>query len=128
MHWLSLSFLSCVSPLYHLILFKQDDLPGSHGGIVRVFGQLYVKNSELDKVIGREFDKLLPLLVAFGQYLKEYATDKFWMSHQVQIINRFGTNVPFFLDNEIVFGIFKNRLSDFQLFVERITQYLERSD
>lgn len=24
-----------------LILFKQDDLPGSHGGIVSLFGQLY---------------------------------------------------------------------------------------
>ncbi len=36
-----------------LILHKQDDLPGSHGGVVSLFGKLYVKTGELDKVIGR---------------------------------------------------------------------------
>ena len=42
-----------------LILFKQDDLPGSHGGIVSLFGQLYVKTGELDKVIGRSLNASL---------------------------------------------------------------------
>ena len=36
-----------------LILRKQDDLPGSHGGVANVFGQLYVKTGELDKKLGR---------------------------------------------------------------------------
>lgn len=42
-----------------LILFKQDDLPGSHGGLVSLFGQLYVKTGELDKVIGRNLNAAL---------------------------------------------------------------------
>jgi len=42
-----------------LILFKQDDLPGSHGGIVSLFGQLYVKTGELEKVIGRSLNTAL---------------------------------------------------------------------
>ena len=44
-----------------LILCKQDDLPGSHGGIVASFGQLYVKTEELDKSIGRELNRNLQL-------------------------------------------------------------------
>ena len=44
-----------------LILLKQDDLPGSHGGIVSVFGQLYVKTNEVDKAIGRELNRSLKL-------------------------------------------------------------------
>lgn len=44
-----------------LILCKQDDLPGSHGGIVNTFGQLYVKTEELDKSIGRELNRMLQL-------------------------------------------------------------------
>ena len=44
-----------------LILCKQDDLPGSHGGIVASFGKLYVKTEELDKSIGRELNRTLQL-------------------------------------------------------------------
>ena len=44
-----------------LILCKQDDLPGSHGGIVSTFGQLYVKTAEIDKSIGRELNRILQL-------------------------------------------------------------------
>jgi len=44
-----------------LILCKQDDLPGSHGGIVSTFGQLYVKTAEIDKSIGRELNRMLQL-------------------------------------------------------------------
>lgn len=44
-----------------LILLKQDDIPGSHGGIVNVFGQLYVKTNEVDKEIGRAVNMALKL-------------------------------------------------------------------
>jgi uncharacterized protein (UPF0332 family) len=44
-----------------LILLKQDDLPGSHGGVVSIFGQLYVKTDELDKEIGRALNEALRL-------------------------------------------------------------------
>jgi len=44
-----------------LILCKQDDLPGSHGGIVSTFGQLYVKAAETDKSVGRELNRMLQL-------------------------------------------------------------------
>ena len=44
-----------------LILLKQDDLPGSHGGIVSLFGQLYTKTDELDKAIGRGLNEALKL-------------------------------------------------------------------
>ncbi len=44
-----------------LILFKQDDLPGSHGGVVSVFGQIYVKTNEVDKDIGRGLNTSLRL-------------------------------------------------------------------
>lgn len=44
-----------------LILLKKDDLPGSHGGTVNLFGQLYVKSNELDKNIGRGLNNALKL-------------------------------------------------------------------
>lgn len=44
-----------------LILLEQDDLPGSHGGIVSTFGQLYVKTAKIDKSIGRELNRALQL-------------------------------------------------------------------
>jgi len=44
-----------------LILMKQDDLPGSHGGIVSQFGQLFVKTKELDKDLGRGLNTSLKL-------------------------------------------------------------------
>jgi len=44
-----------------LILCKQDDLPGSHGGIVSLFGQLYIKTDELDKAIGRVLNRALKM-------------------------------------------------------------------
>ncbi len=36
-----------------MILLKQEDLPGSHGGVVSLFGQLYVLSGEVDKELGR---------------------------------------------------------------------------
>jgi uncharacterized protein (UPF0332 family)/predicted nucleotidyltransferase len=44
-----------------LILLKQDDLPGSHGGIVSLFGQLYVKTELADKTVGRNLNRSLKL-------------------------------------------------------------------
>lgn len=44
-----------------LILLKQDDLPGSHGGMVSLFGQLYVKTKEVGREIGRGLNTALKL-------------------------------------------------------------------
>lgn len=44
-----------------LILLKQDDLPGSHGGVVSLFGQLYVKTGLEDKTVGRNLNRSLKL-------------------------------------------------------------------
>ena len=44
-----------------LILLKQDDLPGSHGGVVSSFGQLYVKTGEVEKQTGRDLNLALKL-------------------------------------------------------------------
>lgn len=44
-----------------LILCKQDDLPGSHGGVASTFGQLYVKTAETEKSFGRELNRMLQL-------------------------------------------------------------------
>lgn len=44
-----------------LILLKQDDLPGSHGGVVNVLGQLYINTGEISKDIGRTLNLCLKL-------------------------------------------------------------------
>lgn len=44
-----------------LILLKADDLPGSHGGIVQLFGSLYVQTGEVDKEMGRQVNTALRL-------------------------------------------------------------------
>jgi len=44
-----------------LILLKEDDLPGSHGGVVSLFGQLYIKTGEIDKELGRALNTTLEL-------------------------------------------------------------------
>ena len=44
-----------------LILLKQDDLSGSHGGIVSILGNLYIKSNEITKKIGRKFNQSLQL-------------------------------------------------------------------
>ena len=43
------------------ILLKEDDLPGSHGGIVSLFGNLYIKKGEIEKEIGRKLNIALEL-------------------------------------------------------------------
>ena len=45
-----------------LILLKQDDLPGSHVGLVSLFGQLYGKTGEVDPELGRRLNRALKLL------------------------------------------------------------------
>lgn len=44
-----------------LILRRQDDLPGSHGGIVSLFGALFVKTGEVDAELGRRLNRALQL-------------------------------------------------------------------
>ena len=44
-----------------LILLKSKDLPGSHGGVVSFFGQLYIKTKEVDPEIGRNLNMALKL-------------------------------------------------------------------
>jgi len=44
-----------------LLLKKMDDLPGSHGGIVNKFGELYVKTGEVPNSIGRSLHNALQL-------------------------------------------------------------------
>ncbi len=44
-----------------LILLKQNDVPGSHGGVVNLFGQLYVKPNEIEKSVGRSLNLALKL-------------------------------------------------------------------
>lgn len=42
-----------------LILLKQDDIPGTHGGIVSLFGALYAKTGEADPELGRRLNRAL---------------------------------------------------------------------
>jgi len=44
-----------------LIFLKEEDLPGSHGGVVSLFGQLYIKTEEIDQEIGRNLNMSLKL-------------------------------------------------------------------
>ncbi|GAK58727.1 hypothetical protein U27_05702 [Candidatus Vecturithrix granuli] len=44
-----------------LILLEQDDLPGSHGGVVNIFSQLYIKTGKIEKEIGSTLHKALKL-------------------------------------------------------------------
>jgi len=42
-----------------LILKLDDDLPGSHGGLVGRFGELYIKTGVYEKVLGRNLNRAL---------------------------------------------------------------------
>ncbi len=42
-----------------LILLKQDDIPGTHGGIGSLFGALYAKTGETDPELGRRLNRAL---------------------------------------------------------------------
>jgi uncharacterized protein (UPF0332 family)/predicted nucleotidyltransferase len=44
-----------------LILLKTDDLPGSHGGTIGRFGELYIKQGLVEVSIGRRLNKALEL-------------------------------------------------------------------
>jgi len=44
-----------------MLLLKLDDIPGSHGGIVGKFGELYVKSGEMSKTLGRRLNEILEL-------------------------------------------------------------------
>jgi uncharacterized protein (UPF0332 family)/predicted nucleotidyltransferase len=43
------------------LLKRLDDLPGSHGGILTKFGELYIKGGELERSIGRSLSQALQL-------------------------------------------------------------------
>lgn len=55
------AYNACELAAKGLILLKQDDLPGSHGGVVSSFGQLYVKTGEVEKQTGRDLNLALKL-------------------------------------------------------------------
>ncbi len=44
-----------------MLLLKLDDIPGSHGGVVGKFGELYVKSGEMNKALGRRLNETLEL-------------------------------------------------------------------
>lgn len=44
-----------------LLLKKIDDLPGSHGGIVNKFGQIYIKTGQLERSLGENLHRALQL-------------------------------------------------------------------
>ncbi len=44
-----------------MLLLKLDDIPGSHGGVVGKFGELYVKSGEMSKTLGRRLNEVLEL-------------------------------------------------------------------
>jgi uncharacterized protein (UPF0332 family)/predicted nucleotidyltransferase len=44
-----------------LILLKGADIPGSHGGVVNKFGELYVVSGEIPKDLGRALNRTLEL-------------------------------------------------------------------
>lgn len=44
-----------------LLLCKVDDLPGSHGGLVGKFGELFIKTRELEEDLGRRLNLALEL-------------------------------------------------------------------
>jgi uncharacterized protein (UPF0332 family)/predicted nucleotidyltransferase len=42
-----------------LILGSEDDLPGSHGGVIGKFGELFIRSGRYDKSLGREIHQAL---------------------------------------------------------------------
>jgi uncharacterized protein (UPF0332 family) len=40
-----------------LLLFKMDDLPGSHGGVVKKFGELYARDNVLPRNLGKRLNQ-----------------------------------------------------------------------
>jgi uncharacterized protein (UPF0332 family)/predicted nucleotidyltransferase len=44
-----------------LLLLKVADLPGSHGGVVQRFGDLFVKTGEVERALGRRLNQCLEL-------------------------------------------------------------------
>lgn len=44
-----------------LLLFKMDDLPGSHGGIIGKFGEYYTKEGPLSRELGKRLTRALEI-------------------------------------------------------------------
>ena len=55
------AYNSCELCVKTLILLKGEDIPGSHGGVVNRFGELYILSKELTKEFGRRLNRYLEL-------------------------------------------------------------------
>ena len=47
------AYNACELAIKGLLLLRLPDIPGSHGGIVQKFGELFVKTGEVPKELGR---------------------------------------------------------------------------
>jgi len=56
-----IAYNSCELCAKAAILLKVDEIPGSHGGVVNRFGELYVRTGEVKKEIGRGLNRGLEL-------------------------------------------------------------------
>jgi uncharacterized protein len=55
------AYNSCELCAKALILLKGEDIPGSHGGVVNRFGELYILSGEMAKEFGRRLNRYLEL-------------------------------------------------------------------
>jgi len=53
------AYNACELAIKGLLLLRLPDIPGSHGGIVQKFGELFVKTGEVPKELGREINLAL---------------------------------------------------------------------
>jgi len=56
---IDIAYNACELIIKALLLLKLPEIPGSHGGIVQKFGELYVKTEEVPKELGREISLAL---------------------------------------------------------------------
>lgn len=53
------AYNACELAIKGLVLLRLPDIPGSHGGIVKKFGELFVKSGEVPKELGRQMNLAL---------------------------------------------------------------------
>ena len=71
-----------------LLLLRLDDIPGSHGGLVGKFGELYVQTGELPRELGRRLNKGLDARAAArydyaAQITEEMARDVLQLAREL---------------------------------------------
>lgn len=71
-----------------LLLLRLDDIPGSHGGLVGKFGELYVQTGELPRELGRRLNKGLEARAAArydyaAQITEEMARDVLQLAREL---------------------------------------------